>query len=62
MGSPWWCPVNGPSDPEGAWYNLPGELSDKRRFTVLHCSYANRPPQISGRAQDTIRGGNRTEQ
>jgi len=18
-GSPWWCPVNGPSDPEGAW-------------------------------------------
>ncbi|MCA1787444.1 MAG: hypothetical protein LC657_15835 [Desulfobacteraceae bacterium] len=54
--------MNGPSDPEGAWYNLPGELSDKGRFAVLHCSYANRPPQISGRAQDTTRGGSLTEQ
>ncbi len=36
---------------------MPGWFSTRKRVAALHCSYANRPPQISGRAQDTTRGG-----
>jgi len=57
MRSPWWCPVNGPSEPEGAWYDIPGWFATKGRvrhgIVLMHSS----PRRISGWAQDTTRGG-----
>ena len=34
-----------------------GMIPNRGRVAALHCSYADRPPQIPGRAQDTTRGG-----
>ena len=36
---------------------MPGWFSTRGWVDALHSSYVNRPPQISGRAQDTIRNG-----
>ena len=41
----------------GGLVKFAGMIPNRGRVAALHCSYANRPPQISGRAQDTTRGG-----
>ncbi|MCA1759459.1 MAG: hypothetical protein LC658_06795 [Bacteroidales bacterium] len=48
MKSPWWCPVHGPSEPKGAWYDIPGWFSFRERVDVRNCPYANTPPEDLG--------------
>jgi len=43
----------------GGLVKFAGMIPNRGRVAALHCSYADRPPQISGRAQDTTRGGAR---
>ena len=43
----------------GGLAKFAGMIPNKGRVAALNCSYADRPPQISGRAQDTNRGGAR---
>ena len=48
MGSPWWYPVNGPSEPEGAWYNIAGLLAVREWIALYHYSHGTWPPQGLG--------------
>ena len=57
--SPWWCPVNGPSEPEGPGRHagISGAYpADVFQPNIYTCSIP-RPRRISGRAQETARGG-----
>jgi len=43
----------------GGLVKFAGMIPNRGRVAALHCSYADRHPQISSRAQDTTRGGAR---